>query len=72
MTNLETLNTIAAGWTESRQGGMLCNPRLAGGIIDSNIVSGEWFIIFNDDRQSIEGYETRDDAVEAFAAASVR
>lgn len=68
MSAVEVLNTIVTGWSESRPGGLLCNPAPEGGIIDSAIVSGEWFVIFNDDRPALEGYETREDAIEAFAA----
>lgn len=68
---INALNTISKGWTEATPGGLLCNPNAGGGIIDKAIVSGEWFVIFNDDRQTIEGFETRDDAVEAFAASSL-
>lgn len=72
MDAINTLNTICKGWTQSRPGGLLCNPNPGGGIIDSAIVSGEWFIIFNDDRPVMEGFDSRDDAVEAFARASRR
>ena len=67
---IDALNTISNGWTESRPGALLCNPNAGGGIIDSEIVSGEWFVIFNDGRATLSGYESRDDAVEAFAIAS--
>lgn len=66
---INALNAICAGWTEAHPGGLLCNPKLAGGIIDSEIKSGEWFVIFNDQRKPLAGYESREDAVEAFAAA---
>ena len=69
MSHIELLNKICEGWTQSREGGLLCNPAIGGGIIDSNIVSGEWFIIFNDSREMIFGLESREDAVEAFASA---
>jgi hypothetical protein len=67
---IEALNTLCTGWTESRPGAMLCNPNAGGGIIDSEIVSGEWFVIFNDSREALSGYESREDAIEAFAIAS--
>ena len=63
---IEALNTICKGWTESQAGGLLCNPSPAGGIIDSEIKSGEWFVIFNDNRETKSGYESRWEAVEAF------
>jgi hypothetical protein len=72
MTTTQLLDTVSKGWTESRPGCMLCNPNAGGGIIDNEIVSGEWFVIFNDSRKSLFGYETREEAVEAFAAASVK
>jgi|APGre2960657404_1045060.scaffolds.fasta_scaffold196998_2 hypothetical protein len=67
-TELNALNAICNGWTEARVGGLVCNPNAGGGIIDSNLVSKTWFVIFNDGRKVQEGYETREDAVEAFAA----
>lgn len=70
MSQIQALNTIATGWTESRAGGLLCNPNAGGGIIDVTIATGEWFVIFNDARKSLEGFDTRDDAIEAFAIAS--
>lgn len=70
MNDINALNTICAGWTQSREGGLLCNPHPAGGIIDCTIKSKEWFIIFNDSRPSQMGYDSREDAVEAFAIAS--
>lgn len=66
------LNTICPGWTESRENGLLCNPNLAGGIIDSEIVSGEWFVIFNDSRHTLGGYDSRDAAIEAFVISSTK
>jgi len=71
MTQLDALNTISTGWTESPSGKLLCSADISGGIIDSNIVSGEWFVIFNDDREMQEGFDTRDDAIEAFAIANI-
>lgn len=69
MNNLEALKKINSGWSESRPGGLLCNPDISGGIIDCTHGTNEWFIIFNDDRPIIEGFESRDDAIEAFIAA---
>lgn len=68
MNAIRTINVISNGWTESHSGGLLCNPAKNGGIIDKAIVSGEWFVIFGDGKPTLEGYETRDDAVEAFCA----
>jgi len=71
MNAINALNTISNGWTEGTLGGLLCNPNAGGGIIDVAIVSGEWFVIFNDDRKTLDGFDTRDDAIEAFAASSL-
>ena len=63
--------TIPAGWKANDvQGaiGIACNndPQL-GGIIDSNLVSGKWFIIFNDDDlDMVEGLDSREDAFKLF------
>jgi len=62
---IEMLNKICQGWETN--GSIICNPNIGGGIIDQEIVSGEWFIVFNDDRKSIEGFDTAEDAAEAFA-----
>ena len=69
MNAIEALNTIVPGWSESRPNGLICNPAPEGGIIDYTFQSNEWFVIFNDNRPTLEGYDTRDDAIEAFAAA---
>ena len=72
MNAIELLNKICKGWGESPSGsGMLVNPCESGGIIDKAYVSNEWFVIFNDDRTIIEGLESREEAIEAFAAASI-
>lgn len=63
-TAIEALNTICPGWTES-ESGMLCSAHDNGGIIDSAIVSGEWFVIHGDGTVE-EGFDTREDAIEAF------
>ncbi len=63
--DLDALNEVCPGWREGASG-IVTNPRADGGIIDSEIVSGEWFIIFNDGRESLSGFETRSDAVDAF------
>lgn len=67
---LNALNAICPGWTESRPDGLLCSPHPGGGIIDCSWVSREWFVIFNDGRPPVEGFDSRDDAIEAFAMAS--
>lgn len=61
------MNTLPKGWTESASG-MACNSDLIlGGIIDKTIVSGKWFIIFNDDDlEMIEGLSSREEAFKVF------
>jgi hypothetical protein len=66
------LNSICPGWGEATTGGMVCSSDPRGGIIDSAIVSREWFVIFNDSRAPQSGYESREDAIEAFAHSSLR
>ena len=69
MTNhINTLNTICEGWKEN-ENGMLVNTNNLD-IIDVAPAVGEWFIIA--DFGVFEGYETRDDAVEAYASMSVK
>lgn len=65
------MTKLPDGWTESHQGGLVCSGHpLTGGIIDSEIVSGKWFVIFNDDSiDSINELATRDDALDAARAA---
>ena len=64
--DIERLNGVCDGWSESTPGGMLVNPKGCGGIIDREMVFGDWFVIFGDDRQALNGYESRAIAVEAF------
>ena len=66
---IQALNTIVDGWSESRPGGLLCNPAPQGAIIDCTFITDEWFVVFNDGRETLQGYDTRDDAIEAYAAA---
>lgn len=66
---IKALNTICNGWTSASPGGLLCNPNAGGGIIDAEIDSGKWFVIFNDGRAALEGYASREDAVEGFVLA---
>lgn len=64
---------LPPGWTESAPGGMATNTDpIAGGIVDKEIVSGEWFVIpENDtiDKKKLTGFKTRKAAFDAFAAA---
>lgn len=58
---------IPTGWKANDvQGtiGIACNnDPVLGGIIDSNLVSGLWFVIFNDDDlEMVEGLQSREEA----------
>lgn len=64
MNAIELLNVICEGWTESASG-MLVNAK-NGDIIDIAPAVGEWFVI--GDFGAIEGFETRDDAIDAYAS----
>jgi hypothetical protein len=66
MNDVTKLNALAPGWTEASANGLLCNPNPGGGIIDKTILTKEWFVIFGDGRQPIEGLATRAKAVQAF------
>lgn len=59
---------LPVGWQEG-ESGIATNPDpISGGIIDTNIVSGKWFVIFNRvDLAPIEELDTRQQAFEAFA-----
>lgn len=63
-----TNSTLPSGFTEATKGGLICSADLVhGGIIDQEIVSGLWFVIFNDDSiDSLNGFSTRDEAIAAF------
>lgn len=64
------MSTLPQGWTESSTG-LACNSDpVLGGIIDKTIVSGEWFVIFNDDNlEMIEGLSSREEAFKEFQKA---
>lgn len=63
------LNEVTgADWTDT--GAMLCARGPNGGIIDRNPQFNEWFIIFNDERECDEWFETRADAIAAFVEAT--
>ena len=68
MTTIEMLNTIYKGWKQN-ENGMLVNSQ-NGDIIDIAPAIGEWFII--GDFGVVEGYETRNEAVEAYASKMVK
>ena len=57
-------------WNEIKDGIATNADPILGGIIDQTIMTGEWFVIFNDDAiPAIEGIATRAAAFEAFEAA---
>lgn len=63
------LNEVTgADWVDT--GEMLIASGPNGGIIDRNPTMNEWFIIFNDDRECDEWFETRADAIAAFVEAT--
>ena len=70
LTEVEYLNKLLPGWSESCPGGLLCNPHPQGAIIDNEHVSKEWFVVFNDSRETITGYATRGDAIEGYLNSS--
>ncbi|MBC8438996.1 MAG: hypothetical protein H8D87_04855, partial [Deltaproteobacteria bacterium] len=61
---------LPEGWTEASPGGMATNQDpISGGIVDSEIKSGKWFVIPNNDNISkMEGFETREEALDALKA----
>lgn len=67
--DLDALNEICPGWRAGASG-IVANPSVGGGIIDRELVSGRWFIIFNDDREAQSDFATRSGAVDAFTGAA--
>lgn len=70
MQSKETALNLPAGWTETTPGGMATNlDPVHGGIVDANIVSGQWFFVPN--RDGIDAseavYPTRTAALEGLA-----
>ncbi|MBU2709329.1 hypothetical protein KCM76_25260 [Zooshikella marina] len=59
---------LMPSWTEVIKGEMITNPDpLLGGIIDRQIVSREWFIVFNNDEISTKiGFKSLIEAIRAF------
>lgn len=68
---VDDAETVPGGWGESTPGGMITNnDPVNGGIIDKEIVSGEWFVIPNDDSiEKMTGFNSREDAYAALADA---
>ena len=64
---IQTLNTISEGWTSN--GRVFASSHISGGIIDENMAGLGWFVIFNDGRDTIEGLDSLEMAVEAFRLA---
>lgn len=65
------VESLPEGWTESQPGGLIASldPE-KGGIIDSEIVSGKWFVIPNNDALTlITDLETRSDVIKALETA---
>lgn len=63
---LAALDAAVPGWTEG-PGGMLVNPKPGGAIIDENMAGLGWFVILNDNpSKNLDGFDTREDAVEAY------
>lgn len=60
---------LPRGWAASAENpdGIVTNPHpQEGGVVDQNIVNGQWFVIFNhDDLAAIDGFATRSEALEA-------
>lgn len=59
---------LPTGWSEAFPGGLACSADpVTGGIIDNEIVSKKWFVIFNrEDLPTIDGLASRDDALHAY------
>lgn len=60
--------TLPCGWTETFPGGMAtCPDPLYGGIVDSRMSDGLWFIVFHDDElDCLEGMSSREAAMAKF------
>ena len=61
------MTTLPEGWTEAFPGGLACNPDpIKGGIIDKEILSGKWFVVFGRVNLPIlDGFPSRDEAFRA-------
>lgn len=67
------IDTLPPGWTEATRGGMACNPDPdTGGIIDQEVISGEWFVVFNrEELDTISGLGSRAEAFAKYASVMV-
>lgn len=65
------MSNLPTGWTESAPGRIATNrDPVLGGIIDNEIVSGRWFVIFNSDHIApIDDLPNREAAFAAHSAA---
>ena len=61
---LEILNSVVDGFTSV--GDMFLNPAINGCIIDRAFVTGKWFVVFNDSRDTVEGLSSLNDAIKCF------
>jgi len=59
--------TLPGGWEEGSPGGIATNKdEKTGGIVDSEIKSGKWFVVANDERiGTLEGFNSRAEALAA-------
>jgi len=70
MNNSHIYNTAPTGFSESITGMCANSDPIVGGIIDSRIVDGKWFVIFNDDDlDMVEGLESREEAFQVYQKA---
>jgi hypothetical protein len=60
-------DTLPDGWTEAFPGGMATNKDpILGGIVDDELFSGLWFVIFNhEDLEPLDGFSSRQEAFTA-------
>ena len=60
-------HTLPEGWKESTLGGMATNPDpVNGGIVDTTLASGKWFVVPNrDGTGTLEGFDSRAEALAA-------
>lgn len=59
---------LPAGWSESRRGGMATSQAPDGGIVDVAPATGKWFAVPNKGGATLEGFDTRAQAIEALQA----
>lgn len=68
--SIHTLNAITPNWSEGPNGMLVNQHPTLGGIIDHEIVSKEWFVIFNAELPDINGallgFVSRESAIAEF------